>query len=588
MAARRAAAQRAPAQRRSPAKGRKAPAQPRARPRTRTAAARVAAARITERRIGLMFAIFLLAIACATLRAGYLVAFKGDSLKTMASTQHVQEVTLIAKRGTVTDRHGAELAVSEDAATIFATPFLIKDPVRVARRLAPILGRDQNKLLEILSDRQSGFAYLARKAEARKGEQIQKLEIEGIGVLDDSRRYYPEGEVAAQVIGSVGVENKGLTGLEQQLDSELAGSDGKQRIVRDARGVPVSLDQLADDHAGTDLRLTLDVPLQDRAEQVLAGVGRTYQPKGATAIVMDPNTGDVLAMANWPRIDANKVEDAPAWARLNRAVGFTYEPGSTFKSFTVAGALSENVVRPDTRFTIGPEIQVADRVIKESHGTGGIFTVSDILARSSNVGAVRVGQRLGERRFDHWVRNFGFGQMTDLPLPGESPGIVPKVQNYSGASIGNLPLGQGLAVTPMQMVDGYAAIANGGVLVKPRLRMDEDASEGRRIMSERTSARVRRMLEGVLGPTGTAPEAAIPGYDIAGKTGTAEKPENGVYSKDKVVASFVGFAPADKPELLAAVIVDEPKIVHSGGEVAAPAFEKIASFALPYLGIPPN
>jgi cell division protein FtsI (penicillin-binding protein 3) len=522
------------------------------------------------------------------LRVGYLLAFKGGDLKTMASTQHVQDVTLIAKRGTITDRHGAELAVSEDASTIFATPFLIKDPVKTARLIAPILDRSEDKLLEILADKQKGFAYLSRKAEARKGEQIEKLEIEGLGVLEDSRRYYPEGEVAAQVVGSVGVENKGLTGLEQELDEQLGGADGMQRIVRDARGVPVSLDQLADDKAGTDLRLTIDVPLQDRAEKVLAGVGRTYEPKGATAIVMDPDTGDILAMANWPRIDANKVEDAPAWARLNRAIGFTYEPGSTFKSFTVAGALSENVVRPDTRFNIGPQIQVADRVIKEAHGTGGIFTVSDILARSSNVGAVRIGQRLGESRFDRWVRKFGFGQLTGLPLPGESQGIVPKVKNYSGASIGNLPLGQGIAVTPMQMVDAYAVIANGGKFVEPRLTMDEDPGQARRVMSERTAARLRRMLEGVLGPTGTAPEAAVAGYDIAGKTGTAEKAENGEYSKDKFVASFVGFAPADDPKFLAAVIVDEPKVVHAGGEVAAPAFEKIASFALPYLGIPPN
>jgi len=587
VAARRAAAQRAPAQRRAPAKGRAAPAR-RVKRRPRAAAARAGAARLTERRIGLIFAIFLAALALASLRATYLLAFKGGDLKTMASTQHVQEVTLIAKRGTITDRHGAELAVSEDAATIFATPFLVKDPIKTARRLAPILDRSEDKLLEILADKNSGFAYLSRKADARKGERIEKLEIEGIGVLEDSRRYYPEGEIAAQVIGSVGIENKGLTGLEQQLDDELGGADGKQRIVRDARGVPVSLDQLSDDRAGTDLQLTLDVPLQDRAEQVLAGVGRTYQPKGAAAIVMDPDTGDVLAMANWPRIDANKVEDAPAWARLNRAIGFTYEPGSTFKSFTVAGALSENVVRPDTRFNIGPQIQVADRVIKEAHGTGGIFTVSDILARSSNVGAVRVGQRLGEARFDRWVRKFGFGQPTGLPLPGESQGIVPKVKNYSGASIGNLPLGQGIAVTPMQMIDAYAVIANGGKFVQPRLTMDEPAGQSRRVMSERTAARLRRMLEGVLGPTGTAPEAAVPGYDIAGKTGTAEKAENGEYSKDKYVASFMGFAPADDPEFLAAVIVDEPKGIHAGGEVAAPAFEKIASFALPYLGIPPN
>jgi cell division protein FtsI/penicillin-binding protein 2 len=293
-------------------------------------------------------------------------------------------------------------------------------------------------------------------------------------------------------------------------------------------------------------------------------------------------------MANWPRVDANRVEEAPAWARVNRAVGFTYEPGSTFKSFTVAGALSDRLVRPETAFRVGPQIQVADRVIKEAHGTGGIFTVSEILARSSNVGAVRIGQRLGPRRFDRWVHRFGFGRLTDLPLPGESAGIVPRAKDYSGSSIGNLPIGQGLAVTPVQMVAAYAAIANGGMLVKPRLVLNDEHPAPRRVIPASTSARLRRMLEGVLGPNGTAPEAAVEGYDIAGKTGTAEKPEGGVYSKDKFVASFVGFAPAQDPSLLVAVIVDEPKLVHSGGEVAAPAFEKIASFALPYLGIAPG
>jgi cell division protein FtsI/penicillin-binding protein 2 len=548
---------------------------------------RVAAARLTERRVGLLFAVFLALLAFASLRAGYLLAFKGGDLKLRAATQQVENVTVIARRGTITDRNGAELAVSEDASTVFATPFLIKDPVGTARRVARLIGRPESEVMEVLADRQKGFAYLARKVKASSGRKVERLKIEGIGVLDDARRYYPEREKAAQVVGSVGVDNVGLSGVEQQLDEELRGADGEQRIVKDARGTPVSLDELKDGHSGDDLRLTLDLSLQDRAEQVLAGVGRTYQPKGATAIVMDPRTGDLLAMANWPRVDANKVEDAPAWARVNRAVGFTYEPGSTFKSFTVAGALASGVVRPETAFRVGPQIQVADRIVKEAHGTGGIFTVSDILARSSNVGAVRIGQRLGARRFDRWVHRFGFGRLTDLPLPGESPGIVPRAKDYSGSSIGNLPIGQGLAVTPVQMVAAYAAIANGGVLVKPRLVLDGEPQEGRRILAAESAARVRRMLEGVLGPTGTAPEAAVEGYDIAGKTGTAEKPEDGVYSKDKYVASFVGFAPAQDPRLLVAVIVDEPKLVHSGGAVAAPAFEKIASFALPYLGIPP-
>jgi cell division protein FtsI (penicillin-binding protein 3) len=532
--------------------------------------------------------VFLVLLASASLRAGYLLAFKGGDLKSRAAMQQVENVTVIAQRGTITDRNGAELAVSEDASTVFATPFLIKDPVGAARRIAPLLGQPEADVMKVLADRGKGFAYLARKLKASKGRQIERLKIEGIGVLDDARRYYPEGEKASQVIGSVGVDNVGLSGVEQQLDDELRGADGEQRIVKDARGTPVSLDELKDGHSGQDLRLTLDLSLQDRAEQVLAGVGRTYQPKGAAAIVMDPRTGDLLAMANWPRVDANRVEEAPTWARVNRAVGFTYEPGSTFKSFTVAGALASGVVRPETAFRVGPQIQVADRVIKEAHGTGGVFTVSDILARSSNVGAVRIGQRLGVRRFDNWVHRFGFGRLTDLPLPGESAGIVPRAKDYSGSSIGNLPIGQGLAVTPVQMVAAYAAIANGGVLVKPRLVLDGESAAGQRVIPATVAARVRKMLEGVLGPEGTAPEAAVAGYDIAGKTGTAEKPEGGEYSKDKYVASFVGFAPAQDPRLLVAVIVDEPKLVHSGGAVAAPAFEKIASFALPYLGIPPG
>jgi cell division protein FtsI (penicillin-binding protein 3) len=543
---------------------------------------------LIERRIGLLFACFLLLIGLATLRAGYLFAFKGSGLRQLAATQQVENVTEIAKRGTITDRRGADLAVSEDASTVYATPYLVKDPTGAAEKLAPLLNRPRDEIAAVLADRKRGFAYLARKIDPHKGARIQRLNIAGVGVLDDSRRYYPEGSLASQVLGTVGIDNKGLSGIEQQLDSTLGGTDGQQRIVKDARGDAVSLKQLHGEKSGKDLRLTLDSSLEARTESVLADVGRIYQPKGATAIAMNPSNGDVLAMANWPAVNANKIEDAPAWARVNRAVGMTYEPGSTFKSITVAGALSDGVVRPTTQFRVGPQIQVADRVIKEAHGTGGIFTVADILARSSNVGAVRIGMRLGAPRFDKWVHRFGFGSFTGLPLPGESAGIVPGVKDYSGASIGNLPIGQGLAVTPIQMMAAYAAIANGGVLVKPRLVLDGKPATGQRVISRRTAAELQRMLEGVLGPSGTAPEAAVPGYDLAGKTGTAQKAVAGGYSESRYVASFIGFAPARDAKLLVAVIVDEPRGLTSGGEVAAPAFEKIASFALPYLGIAPK
>jgi cell division protein FtsI (penicillin-binding protein 3) len=498
-------------------------------------------------------------------------------------------VDLIAKRGTITDRHGTELAVSEDASTIYANPFLIKDPVDAARKLGPIFGEKRDDLAVKLADRKKGFVYLARKVSPHMGARIQRLGIEGIGVMDDSRRRYPGGDLASQVIGTVGIDNKGLLGIEQSLNDQLGGTDGEQRIVKDARGDPVSLEQVKDMHAGSDLRLTLDASLEARTESVLSDVGRTFQPKGATAIAMNPNNGDILAMANWPEVNANHVDEAPTWARINRGVGMTYEPGSTFKAVTVAGALADGTVRPTTQFRVGPQIQVADRVINEPHGTGGVFTVADILARSSNVGAVRIGLRLGANRFDKWVRKFGFGHLTDLPLPGESPGIVPHVADYSGSSMGNLPIGQGLAVTPIQMMQAYAAIANGGILVKPRLVLDGEPAKGTRVMSRRNAAQLQKMLEGVLGPTGTAPEAAVPGYDLAGKTGTAQKPEHGVYSETKYVASFIGFAPARDARLLIAVIVDEPAGgVYAGGAVAAPAFERIASYALPYIGIAPK
>jgi cell division protein FtsI (penicillin-binding protein 3) len=528
-------------------------------------------------------------LALATLRELYLVTFKGSSLRSLAATQQVEKVTLIAKRGTITDRHGTELAVSEDASPIHANPFLIKDPVGAARELGPILGDTRDDLAVKLGNRKLGFEYLARKVSPHVGARIQRLKIEGVGVMDDSRRRYPGGDLASQVIGTVGIDNKGLLGIEQQLNDKLGGTDGEQRIVKDARGDPVSLEQVRDMHSGTDLRLTLDASLEARTESVLADVGRTFQPKGATAIAMNPNNGDILSMANWPQVDANHVDRAPAWARLNRAVGMTYEPGSTFKAVTVAGALADGVVRPTTQFRVGPQIQVADRVINEAHGTGGVFTVADILARSSNVGAVRIGLRLGAPRFDKWVRHFGFGDLTGVPLPGESAGIVPHVKDYSGSSMGNLPIGQGLAVTPLQMMQGYAAIANGGILVKPRLVLDGKPAQGKRVMSRRNAAQLQKMLEGVLGPTGTAPEAAVPGYDLAGKTGTAQKPEHGVYSQSKYVSSFIGFAPALDAKLLIAVIVDEPGGgVYAGGQVAAPAFERIASYALPYIGIAPK
>jgi cell division protein FtsI (penicillin-binding protein 3) len=542
---------------------------------------------VVERRIGALFAVFLVLLLLAAVRSAWLGTVEGRSLKGKAVAQQVEDVTVAARRGTITDRNGVELAVSENSITVYADPRIIKDPGGTASQLAPFLGRPYQELLTKLSDRTKGFVYLARKLPLSKGTLVEKLKIAGIGTTEEPRRVYPQGSLAGQLLGSVGVDNYGLSGIEQHLEDKLHGKDGKRRIVNDALGQPVSIVDSKRAEAGKDVQLTIDANIQERVESVLAGVGQTYSPKGATALVLDPRTGSILALANWPPVDPSK-PGAPSYLTQDRSVQSNYEPGSTFKAFTVAGALEEKLITPETKFDLPVQLQVADRTITDAHDRGPeSLSVAQILAQSSNIGAVEIGQRLGVTRFDKWVRRFGFGSSTGIDLPGEQAGIVLKPSQYSGSSIGNLPIGQGIAVTPMQMAAGYEAIANGGVIHRPHV-IQGDPAPARRVISRRTSAQVSQMLEGVLSAGGTAEEAQVDGYTLAGKTGTAEKAIEGGYSKTDFIASFIGFAPARNPRLLVAVMVDTPRGNYYGGVVAAPAFEKIVSFALPYLRIPPQ
>jgi cell division protein FtsI (penicillin-binding protein 3) len=544
--------------------------------------------RLVERRIGLLFALFLLLLGAATARATWIGTVRAGSLGARAVQQQVEDMVVPARRGTIVDRHGMELAVSEDAVTVFAHPFLIHNPARVSARLAPLLGISADDLLKKLSDRDSTFVYLRHKMDASLGHEIEQLGIEGIDTVVEPKRSYPQGYLASQVLGAVGSENTGLAGLEYSQEDTLGGHDGRRRVVKDALGQPVSLIETDRAKSGDDIRLTLDAAIQERVEAVLGEVGLTYQPAGATALVMDPRTGAILALANWPRVDANNPAGSPDYARQNRAIQFNYEPGSTFKAFTVAGALEEGLIGPDSVLDVPGELKVADRTIGEAHESGnGPLTVAQILARSSNVGSAMIGLKLGATRFDRWVRRFGFSRPTGVDLPGEQRGIVLDPKHYSGSSLGNMSIGQGLSVTPIQMAAGFTAIANGGIKREPYI-VAGDRKPGRRVLSRRTAGEVSKMLEGVLAAGGTAPEASVPGYTLAGKTGTAEKPENGTYSKTDFVASFIGFAPARKPRLLVSVMVDEPRGDIYGGTVAAPAFERIMEFALPYLKIPPE
>ncbi len=531
---------------------------------------------VVQRRTGAIFGLFFLLLVFAAGRTLYLGVLRGGTLRQAASNQQLTLEAVTAQRGAITDRNGVDLAVSEPARDISADPYLVTDPLGAAQRLAPLLGATQSSLLAKLT-RRAGFVYLARALPARQAEAALALKIPGISGTPVMRRVYPRGTLAAQVLGVVGTEGGGLAGLEYSRNTLLAGRSGRRRVVSDAIGQPVSITETSPVAPGASLALTLDANIQQRTEDVLGAVGRVFNPKDATAIVMDPRTGAIL------------VED--------RTVGFAYEPGSTFKAVTISGALQEGLITSSTPFNIPNQIHVADRTIHDdTEHAEETLTTSQILARSSNVGAIKIALLEGPARFNTWVHRFGFGTRTGVELPGEETGMALALNRYSGSSIGNLPIGQGELVTPMQMASAYAAIANGGILPRPHIigaingrPLPEPA--GHRIISSATAASLRHMLEGVLAPGGTASEVSIPGYQLAGKTGTASKidPATGEYSKTAYIASFMGFAPAANPKLLCAVVVDEPQSGSIyGGTVAAPAFGQIMSFALPYLGVPPG
>jgi cell division protein FtsI/penicillin-binding protein 2 len=516
-----------------------------------------------------------------------------------AASQQVQQAEVPARRGTILDRNGKELAVSEASADVTTTPYLVKNKVRVAQKLAAILDLSEGDVLKEISRpaSETGFAYIAKGVPGEIAEKVRALKIEGIDLTPGYKRYYPYDTLASQVLGIVGTDGVGKTGLEYSLNTDLHGTNGARATVRDGVGDAVRVRDTIRSEPGAQVQLTIDSAVQVKVEKVLAEIGKKYQPKGATALVMNPKTGEILSMANWPEVSANKPITASSYVTQNRAAGYTYEPGSTFKAITVAGALQDRVVEPSTVFALPSELTLYDRTIGEAHPRPPVsWPVSEILAKSSNVGAVKIAQKMGTKKFDSWARRFGFGKKTGIDLPGEEQGILMKESEYSGASIGNLPIGQGLAVTPLQMAQAYTAIANGGILRSPHLIRSIDGKPtslppGKRIISVETSRQLRSMLKGVFAPGGTAAEVSLPGYELAGKTGTAQKidTDTGEYSDSRYVSSFIGFAPARDPGLLISVMVDEPTGgVNAGGSVAAPAFGEIAEFTLPYLGVPAN
>ena len=544
---------------------------------------------LIDRRIGVLFVAFLALLGLALARAVYLGSVRAGSLERAAATQQVSNVVVPAPRGAITDRNGAQLAVSESAADVVADPYLIKNAVSASAELSSALGMPQLTVLGRITKRHTGYVLLAHLVPAGQAAAIAKLNIAGINLIPQMRRAYPRGSEAAQLVGSVHGDGQGAAGIEYQYNSVLQGTAGLRRIVSDAIGQPISIDEERADAPGKSVALTIDSGLQQEVQRVLDQVGSTYSPKSATAIAVDPHTGAILALANW-RSAAADTSAGPD----DLAIGLNYEPGSTFKAITVAGALQDGLVTPSTTFPIPPVLQYADRQIHDAENHGyETLNVANILKYSSNIGADLIGMKLGRKRFDYWVHRFGFGAKTGVDLPGEQSGIVLRWWNYSGSSMANLPFGQGESVTPMQMVDAYDAIANGGILRAPHVVQSvggtpEAPPPGRQIISPTTASELRDMLRGVFADGGTASGAEIPGYDMAGKTGTANIAIDGHYSDSAYVASFIGMVPTDHPRLVVAVVVNQPQGSIFGGSVAAPAFQQIVGWAVPYLGIAPR
>jgi cell division protein FtsI (penicillin-binding protein 3) len=550
--------------------------------------------RLANRRIRLVLAGLALAFVLTFGRAVWLQVIRAPALERLAAQQHHETVTTPAGRGTIFDRMGVQLAIGEQATTVYADPRRVLNPQRVAVEAGRALNLDPNTIYPQLLNKKRSFVYVERKADPERAAALQRRGLAGLDFYSEERRSYPQHTVGAQVLGYAGVDNKGLAGLELGLEHDLAGRPGKETIVRDPFGRTIDVVSSIAEQPGRDVFLTLDHTLQAKVESVLRATVARWHAVDATAIVLDPATGGILAMAVAPGFDANGFPGVPGLFQRNRAVTDTYEPGSTFKVVTYAAALADRVVTPNSTLTLPPTIKVADRVITEAESRPTeTMTVAEMLARSSNIGTVMVAQLLGRDRLGRWISRFGFGRPTGIDFPGESAGIVLPVDHWSGSTIGNVPIGQGIAVTPIQTAAAYGALANRGIWVQPHLvdhvrGKKPKKLERRRVVSAPIAREVLGMLQGVVSG-GTGEQAAVPGYLVAGKTGTAAKPDpSGGYSDTKYVASFVGIVPASAPRLVVLVSIDEPQGQIFGGLVAAPAFRDIARFALQYLDVPPD
>jgi cell division protein FtsI (penicillin-binding protein 3) len=555
-------------------------------------------ARMRMRFVALLFTVFF---ACTVGRAFYLQVLQKERLVKLAEKQHQRIVALTPGRGAIYDRNSAPFAVSIEMDSCYAETRNLENLPDAAAKLAPLLGYD-SRALEAKLKGARNFVWLSRRMAPELAQKVRQLDLEGIGFVKESKRFYPNSEVAAHVIGFTGMDPGGLEGVEKRYDSTILGNVGYLVTERDALGRDIHLKKGSESKSGSkgsNVVLTLDKNVQYIAEKELANAVEKNGAKAGIAIVMEPDTGRVLAMANYPTFNPNSYFKYPPAALRNRAISDSFEPGSTFKIFLIASALESKAIRAGDSFDCeNGSYRMSGRTIHDTHKYGAL-TVPQILKYSSNIGSAKIGSRLGPERLYAALTGFGFGAKSEIDLPGEAPGMLRHQSKWYGIDLATISFGQGVTTTALQLTSAVSAVANGGNLMKPYLveRITDDSGTvlqefgpqlKRRVISPQTAKTVARMMEGVTDEGGTGTGAAVEGYRVAGKTGTAQKVDAATrgYSADKRTASFVGFVPLEKPRLTILVVIDEPTTSSYGGVVAAPAFSAIAQQTLCYLNVP--
>jgi cell division protein FtsI (penicillin-binding protein 3) len=527
------------------------------------------------------------------------VGDESDRLRGLAEEQYLREIELPPRRGRILDHNGAELASTADVDSIYCNPRRLTNAREAADRLARVLGLDRRDLAQRLGQKRF-FSWVKRKVTPDEVEAVKALGLPGVGFTREPRRFYPNRTLAATVMGHSGADGLGLEGVEKAFDKLLRGQSSTVQGVRDALGRDLFVDGMGETgaQAGSDVVLTIDRYLTFVTERAIAEAQNQTHAKAVVAIVMDPQTGDLLAMASVPSYNPNDPGGAAERGARNRAITDAFEPGSTMKTFTIAAALDAGAVRPDDRFDCQMgKMTVGKYTIHDTHPHG-VLTVAEVFKFSSNIGASKIARRLGRDRLADALGRFGFGRPTGIGLPGERAGVLRPVEKWGDIGFANVSFGQGISATPLQIASGMAAIAAGGVYHPPRIVARVVRADGSletlpprpatRVISDKAAREMTTIMEGVTETGGTARAAAIDGYLVAGKTGTAQKVSGGHYDATRWVSSFIGFAPADHPRVAVAVMVDEPQGVHLGGAVAAPIFKDITEQALRYLHVPPS